>query len=158
MLLPLVDAERNKSQLIVRIGLFWHYVDDLLIFQREYAMDSRRSLSILYGSETGTAESVAVRLYRESKRYHFNSRVCPMDAYPAAEIVQEELVVFVCSTTGQGDEPENMRRFWKLLLRKRLTADTLAGMRFGVIGLGDSSYPKSGVKEQVTCEWILFDS
>ena len=113
-----------------------------MFFQRECAMDSRRSLSILYGSETGTAESVAVRLYRESKRYHFHSRVCPMDAYPAAEIVQEELVVFVCSTTGQGDEPENMGRFWRLLLRKRLTADTLAGMKFGVIGLGDSSYPK----------------
>ena len=108
-------------------------------------MDShgiRRSLSILYGSETGTAESIAVRLYRESKRYHFDSRVFPMDAYPAADIVNEELVVFVCSTTGQGDEPENMRRFWRLLLRKRLTADTLAGMKFGVIGLGDSSYPK----------------
>ncbi len=104
-------------------------------------MTSRR-LSILFGSETGTAESVAVRIYRESKRYHFESRVCAMDAYPAEEIVGESLVVFVCSTTGQGDEPDNMRRFWKLLLRKKLTADTLAGMRFGVIGLGDSSYPK----------------
>ena len=51
-------------------------------------MDPRRPLSILYGSETGTAESIAVRLYRESKRYHFDSRVFPMDAYPAAEIVQ----------------------------------------------------------------------
>ena len=56
--------------------------------------------------------------------------------------MQETLVVFVCSTTGQGDEPENMRRFWKLLLRKKLTPETLAGMKFGVIALGDSSYPK----------------
>lgn len=103
---------------------------------------SRRALSILYGGETGTAESVAVRLYRESKRFHFDSRVCAMDAYPTEQIVNETLVVFVCATTGQGDEPENMAKFWKLLLRKKLTSQTLAGMKFGVVGLGDSSYPK----------------
>ena len=61
-------------------------------------MGSRRTLSILYGSETGTAESIAVRLYRESKRYHFDSRVFPMDAYPAAEIVQ----VFVATPLKSG--------------------------------------------------------
>ncbi|KAJ3329479.1 NADPH-dependent diflavin oxidoreductase 1 [Blyttiomyces sp. JEL0837] len=42
----------------------------------------------------------------------------------------------------QGDEPANMKRFWKFLLRKALPADSLSGMNYAVFGLGDSSYAK----------------
>lgn len=55
----------------------------------------------------------------------------------------EHLVVFVCSTTGQGNEPDNMRKFWRFLLRKNLPADSLASLQYALFGLGDSSYAKS---------------
>jgi sulfite reductase alpha subunit-like flavoprotein len=35
-----------------------------------------------------------------------------------------------------------MKKFWKFLLRKNLPADSLSNLKFGVIGLGDSSYQK----------------
>jgi len=38
-------------------------------------------------------------------------------------------VIFVCSTTGQGEEPDNMKQFWRFLLRKNLPPDSLQGMR-----------------------------
>ena len=59
-----------------------------------------------------------------------------------SELVFQPVVVFVCATTGQGDEPDNMRHFWRFLLRKSLPRDSLAAVRFSVLGLGDSSYPK----------------
>lgn len=59
-----------------------------------------------------------------------------------AQLIHEKVVVFVCSTTGQGDEPENMRQFWKFLLRKSLPLDSLKGLNVAVLGLGDSSYSK----------------
>lgn len=101
-----------------------------------------RKLVILYGSQTGTAQDLAEYVWRESKRYHFTGSVVSMDKYNAQELVNEQFVIFVCSTTGQGDEPDNMKSFWKFLLRRSLPNDFLNDLRFGVLGLGDSSYEK----------------
>ncbi|KAJ8300702.1 hypothetical protein KUTeg_022221 [Tegillarca granosa] len=92
-----------------------------------------RKLLILYGSQTGTAQDVAERIGREAKRRHFSTR---------ANLIQEELVVFVCATTGQGDPPDNMKLFWKFILRKNLPNNSLQNVKFAVLGLGDSSYQK----------------
>jgi len=59
-----------------------------------------------------------------------------------SQLLHEPVVVFICSTTGQGDEPDNMRHFWRFLLRKTLPRDSLKMVRFTVLGLGDSSYQK----------------
>lgn len=45
----------------------------------------------------------------------------------------------------QGDPPDNMRKFWRLLLRKSLPTDLLLGMHYAVFGLGDSGYVKYNV-------------
>ncbi|CAG8496364.1 18929_t:CDS:10, partial [Gigaspora rosea] len=101
---------------------------------------SNRHLLILYGSQTGCAQDIAERIYRQARRRHFKVRVYPMDDYERANLINERLVIFICSTTGQGDEPSNMRKFWKYLLRKNLPNDILNQMKFAVFGLGDSSY------------------
>ena len=113
-------------------------------FRIEIAMDENdRNIVILYGSQTGTAQEVAERICREAKRLHFNVVICSMDGYkPIGNLIKQKLVVFVCSTTGQGDEPDNMKLFWKFLLRKSLPSNSLESMKFGVLGLGDSSYQK----------------
>lgn len=99
-----------------------------------------RKLTILYGSQTGTAQDLAEYIWRESKRYHFSGTVMPMDKYEIQQLPQEQIVVFVCSTTGQGEEPDNMKIFWKFLLRKSLPSNSLSSMYCAVLGLGDSSY------------------
>lgn len=64
--------------------------------------------------------------------YSFNlsGPVQAMDDYPITQLIHEEYVVFVCSTTGQGEEPDNMKSFWKFLLRRNLPSNSLAGLRF----------------------------
>uniref|UniRef100_A0A2M4CSH7 NADPH-dependent diflavin oxidoreductase 1 n=1 Tax=Anopheles darlingi TaxID=43151 RepID=A0A2M4CSH7_ANODA len=101
-----------------------------------------RKLTILYGSQSGTAQDLAEQIWRESKMYHFRGNVLPMDEYDVSELISERFVVCVCSTYGQGEEPDNMKRFWKFLLRKSLPTDSLRQVHFGVLGLGDSRYPK----------------
>ena len=59
-----------------------------------------------------------------------------------SRLIYEPVVVFVCATTGQGDEPDNMKKFWQFLLRRNLPRDSLSHVKFTVIGLGDSSYQK----------------
>lgn len=59
---------------------------------------------ILYGSQTGTAQDISENIWRESKRFHFKGAVKPMDDYNVTELIEEEIAIFVCSTTGQGGE------------------------------------------------------
>ncbi|XP_077986666.1 NADPH-dependent diflavin oxidoreductase 1-like [Glandiceps talaboti] len=105
-------------------------------------MADDRKVLILYGSQTGTAQDVAERVGREAKRRHFMTKITAMDNYSIANLIQEHIVIFVCATTGQGDEPDNMKMFWKFLLRKNLPRNSLSEMQYAVLGLGDSSYQK----------------
>eukprot|EP00042_Codosiga_hollandica_P006983 m.16648 g.16648 ORF g.16648 m.16648 type:complete len:449 (+) comp28546_c0_seq1:1279-2625(+) len=97
---------------------------------------------VLFGSEGGTAEGVAARIVRDALRRHLRPRIFAMDAYDIAHLIHEPYIVFVCATTGQGDEPANMRRFWRFLLQKQLPLDSLCAAQVAVFGLGDSSYSK----------------
>lgn len=101
-----------------------------------------RSLLVLFGSQTGTAQEVAERVGREATRLHFSVVVSAMDSFPLPNLPTAPLVVYVVSTTGQGEEPDNMRKAWKFLLRRSLPPTSLQDQAFGVLGLGDSSYPK----------------
>ncbi|KAK3914970.1 NADPH-dependent diflavin oxidoreductase 1, partial [Frankliniella fusca] len=74
--------------------------------------------------------------------YHLSGPVQALDDFPISQLISEHYVVFVCSTTGQGEEPDNMKQFWKFILRKSLPSTSLRSMKFAVLGLGDSSYAK----------------
>ncbi|XP_008423034.1 NADPH-dependent diflavin oxidoreductase 1 [Poecilia reticulata] len=100
------------------------------------------ALLVLFGSQTGTAQDTAQRVGRQAQRRRLRVRVLPLDGYNVADLISESLVVFVCSTTGQGDPPDNMKNFWRFLFRKSLPAGSLSCLDCAVLGLGDSSYPK----------------
>lgn len=68
-----------------------------------------RKMIILYGSQTGTAQDVSENIWRESKRFHFTGGVTAMDEYDVKDLIEEEVAIFVCSTTGQGGENHYLR-------------------------------------------------
>ena len=72
-------------------------------------------------------------------------------------LLKHSVVVFVISTTGQGEFPKNARKFWKSLLRKRLPPGCLDHVSFTTFGLGDSSYPKYAIFEWKSI-WKFADS
>ncbi|KAF3241989.1 NAPDH-dependent diflavin reductase [Orbilia oligospora] len=65
-----------------------------------------------------------------------------MDLFEPKLLLSTPLAIFMCPTTGQGDVPENMQKFWRFLLRKKLPPSLLSHMSFSTFGLGDSTYPK----------------
>nr|VWO96020.1 Beta-lactamase (EC [Ganoderma boninense] len=101
-----------------------------------------RTLTILYATETGTAQDVADRLARVCRCLHIHARVHSMDVYSPAELINEHLVVFVVSTTGSGREPRAMTPLWQMLLRADLPEDLFEDLHFAVFGLGDTAYEK----------------
>ncbi|KAH8911329.1 riboflavin synthase domain-like protein [Coniochaeta sp. PMI_546] len=101
-----------------------------------------RSMAILYGTETGNSEDIARELGDMAERLHFQTIVDEMNSFNLKDFLHYNLVIFVCSTTGQGDMPGNALDLWKNLLRKRLRPGCLSTLKFTIFGLGDSSYPK----------------
>jgi sulfite reductase alpha subunit-like flavoprotein len=97
--------------------------------------------TIAYGSETGTAEEAAYRLW-ESLPRHASANIIPVDSIVFSELSGPQLFIFVVSTTGDGDVPGNMQLFWKYIRQRNLDGDYLSRMKFSVFGLGDSSYQK----------------
>lgn len=101
-----------------------------------------RSALVLYGTETGNAQDIAYELSQCLERLHIATITRELDATPLQQLLSHDLVIIAISTTGQGDFPTNANKFWLSLRRKRLTATSLAGVNYALIGLCDSSYPK----------------
>lgn len=68
-------------------------------------------MKILFGSQTGTAQEVAEGIARRARRLRCpDVSVCSLDECEPETFVNEcPLVVIVCSTTGDGDHPDNSR-------------------------------------------------
>jgi methionine synthase reductase len=56
------------------------------------------------------------------------------------DIEREKLIVFCVSTTGEGEAPDNALKFWRRVRKRTLPQDYLSGLRYGLLGLGDSNY------------------
>ncbi|XP_064542258.1 NADPH-dependent diflavin oxidoreductase 1 [Drosophila montana] len=97
---------------------------------------------VLYGSQTGTAQDVAEQIWRESRQWGFQGPVLALEDYNMQQLIEERLVIFVVATTGDGTEPDNMKQAWRFLLKRSLPSNSLEGLQFACLGLGDSSYPK----------------
>lgn len=104
-------------------------------------IDNKR-IVVLYGSQTFTAQELAEKIWRMTKALEFRGPVQCMDEYPISDLIREEFAIFVCATAGKGDEPDNMKKFWKFLLKKTLPSNSLVRLKFGVLALGDSSFSK----------------
>lgn len=109
------------------------------------------ALTIIYGSETGNAEELAYSLHASLSSNGFPAIVYSTEEYNLMNLPTENMVVFIVSTTGEGDHPISMKSFWKFLLRKSLSSDALAHVEFTVFGLGDSSYEKFNVVARKLC-------
>jgi len=107
------------------------------------AVEASARLTVVYGSQTGNAKRLAEQLARQAEASDLGVRLLRADAYPVRELPDEKLLYVVISTQGDGDPPDDARGFVEHLLGKR--APALPGLKFAVLGLGDSSYPQFNV-------------
>lgn len=95
-------------------------------------------LTVLFASDGGTAESVAKRLQRRAKAKGLKAMVAAFDDFAIEDLANEENVVFITSTAGQGEFPQNGRFLWDAL--KNSTDVDLHNVKYSVFALGDSLY------------------
>ena len=95
-------------------------------------------LTILYGSQTGNAKGIAEEYKAKAEAAGIKAKLVNMADFKAKSIKNETHVVVVVSTHGEGDAPDDAVELHEFLGSKK--APKLPGLKFAVLGLGDSSY------------------
>ncbi|MFV8819641.1 sulfite reductase subunit alpha [Haliea sp. E17] len=99
---------------------------------------SGATLLVAYASQGGEAEAIA-RRHGEMLGRTRPVRVLPLNQVDAALLRQVHTGLFVASTYGEGESPDNALRFARQWLRARPAAD-LSHLHYAVLALGDSAY------------------
>jgi sulfite reductase (NADPH) flavoprotein alpha-component len=94
----------------------------------------------LFVSQTGTAEGLAKKLTKEAKSKGFDSSLQDLGTLSLDSLAKLKHVLVIASTHGEGDPPDAVGAFVMQLDIARGTP--LAGLRYAVLALGDSSYAK----------------
>jgi sulfite reductase (NADPH) flavoprotein alpha-component len=93
---------------------------------------------IIYGTETGNSKKVASSLLANFKKNKIQAKAIDVFQFDIAKLEKENLVLFVMSTQGEGEFPQNAVAFYENLKASNANLDKVS---FAVLGLGDSSYP-----------------
>ncbi|MAU19212.1 MAG: molybdopterin oxidoreductase [Martelella sp.] len=99
---------------------------------------SRPGVSVLFASQTGTAEMAAADLCDALGAAGYRAALRPLDAVSPHDLATKEPVLFIVSTFGDGDPPDHADDFWAALLRE--DAPRLEDLSYAVVAMGDSSY------------------
>jgi sulfite reductase (NADPH) flavoprotein alpha-component len=101
------------------------------------AQPAATAIRVVYASQTGFAEQIARQSLQSLQCAGVSARVDALGELTPAELTGEALVLFVASTTGDGEPPDNAVAFFDAYMHAR--AD-LRGLRYGLLALGDSDY------------------
>lgn len=99
---------------------------------------SSPKITVLYGSETGNAEGLARDIARRAQERGLIASVEDLARYKTRELKNEQILLFVTSTHGEGEPPEPALPFFEFLGGRK--APSLKHARFAVLALGDSTY------------------
>lgn len=98
----------------------------------------RQPLTILYGSESGNAETLALKAKKLAAKQNFDVRVVDMADADLATLAKAKNLIVYISTWGEGDPPQRAADFYKAILSE--DAPRFDGVRFAVLALGDTAY------------------
>ncbi|MEL5995903.1 assimilatory sulfite reductase (NADPH) flavoprotein subunit [Hymenobacter segetis] len=95
-------------------------------------------LAILYGSHTGNGKKVAQQAAEAAKQRGLAAEVRDMNDYPTRQLAQEQNLLVIVSTHGEGEPPISAEELHQFISGSR--APKLPKLRFAVLALGDTSY------------------
>ncbi|MGK5071965.1 sulfite reductase subunit alpha [Janthinobacterium sp. ZB1P44] len=92
---------------------------------------------VAYASQTGNAEELATQTAQSLQLAGIPVRLCALADVTAIDLQQAERALFLVSTYGEGDAPDNAAAFMGRLMTGELA---LPQLHYAVLALGDRSY------------------
>ncbi|XP_041817222.1 methionine synthase reductase isoform X2 [Chelmon rostratus] len=96
---------------------------------------------LLYGSQKGQAQSIAEGVAEVAEEHGLVAELSCLDQNEKYNLEKENApVVFIVSTTGDGEPPDNALQFVKRIKKKTLSTDHYKHLCYALLALGDTNY------------------
>ena len=95
-------------------------------------------ITVYVASQSGTAERLAKKVAKQLKAGGHIPTVISLEKATAAAVAEQEFALFLVSTYGEGEPPENARAFRDALFAD--AAPSMRKLRYAVFCLGDRTY------------------
>lgn len=97
-----------------------------------------KKITLAYGTETGNSKKLATGLAGIIKKKGVQVKLADLSQYKPKDLSKEEFFFIIISTQGEGDPPVLAKKFYDHIHENEID---LTHLKFGVLALGDSSYP-----------------
>lgn len=95
-------------------------------------------VTIAYGTESGNSKKLATQFASSAKSKGIAAKVVSLDQYRLNDLAREDYFFAIISTQGDGEPPAAAKKFFDHI---HLNGFRLEKMKYGVLALGDTSYP-----------------
>lgn len=119
--------------------LCWRHYQRKQNISRSSNIDSSEYILIGYASQTGSALYIAQQTAAQLEQAGKSVQILPLNQITPAQLTQISTALFIVSTYGEGEAPDNGNRFFTRTLAQ-LEKTSLQHLHLAVLGLGDSSY------------------
>ena len=96
---------------------------------------SQDKILVLYASQTGNAEKLALKTAQKLNEKGVNAQAVSMLSVQPETLKQQEMALFLCSTAGDGELPENGKA-----LEETLRQADLGSLKYAFFALGNSGF------------------